>query len=148
MLRHEHGGQVSVPVSWGIPMFEVRKNMCHSRLTYGLADLIWLTTAVAVGCACAIQSIWIVGVLVWAMMIVFWVVRRRRYAAVPGAAMGVFIAWAILPITADAEQLLVLTALGATVGASFNAMILRYYWAGLFGLAVVLTVFIISVIVG
>lgn len=125
-------------------MCEGEKPRRHSRLTYGLADLVWLTMAVAVGCACAVHILWPVGVLVWATMIVFWAVRHRPYAAVPGAALGVLIAWATLRVNADSIELFGLTALGATVGASVNAIICRHYVAGLFGLVVVLTVFLVG----
>ncbi len=79
-------------------------------------------------------------------MLMFWGTRRRRYATVPGAALGAIIAWAFLPVKFDSEQLYSLTALGITVGASLNAILRRCYAAGLLGLFVVLTVLFVGLV--
>lgn len=80
-------------------------------------------------------------------MVMFWSTRHRRYAAVPGAALGALIAWAFLPVKFDSEQLYSLTALGITVGASLNAILRRCYVVGILGLLVVLTVLFVGLVI-
>jgi hypothetical protein len=85
-------------------------------------------------------SSWDVGLLLCISMLLFWHVRRRRYAFVPGAAAGVLIAWAMLPMNVEVPQLLSMTLLGSASGGSANAIVRGYYLAGILGLVCIVVV--------
>jgi hypothetical protein len=117
----------------------------ETQFQFGIADILWLTAAVAAGCACGVRSNWIIGVFVGDLLIVYAVTRHRRYASVPGAAVGVLFAWLLLPVDLTPNHLFFTTAFWACVGASFNALLVRQYAAGAFGGLTVLLVYWIAV---
>ena len=107
---------------------------------FGLVDIFFVVAAAAVGFLCAVNYSWYVGFFVTLTFLLFWHVRIRPYAAVPGAAIGVLLAWMTLGVNIDETELMYLTSAAAAVGASLNCLVFRYYIAGALSTLLIMTV--------
>lgn len=114
------------------------RNSRHSRIParsqFGVLDLQFATFVVAVSVGCWFATSWDVGVSLAIMLLLFWCLRKRKYAVVPGAVLGTIVAWATLGVGVDVSDVLSRTALFATVGAAINSLVLQYWVEGLFAL--------------
>jgi hypothetical protein len=103
--------------------------------------LLFATLATVVGACCAHFSSSDVEVLVGTLLLLFWRVRKIKYAAVPGAVVGTLFAWAIAPTRITREELLTSTAFFATLGAAVNCLCFRIWFDGVCGLVAVAAVY-------
>ena len=72
---------------------EVSESKRSRALSSRLRGLMSVTMVVALSLYIGRLSSWSAGVLTGVLLLLLWRVRGRRYALVPGAAIGVLISW-------------------------------------------------------